>query len=63
MCLSQKNGCGVFFGRRSLFDFFGGMIMKNKKILIAVLALALVIAAMVGLWMGTRQEAVAGGLI
>lgn len=35
--------------------------MKNKKIIIAVLALALVIAAMVGVWMGTRQEAVAGG--
>ena len=21
VCLSQKNGCGVFVGRRSLFDF------------------------------------------
>jgi len=35
--------------------------MKNKKIVIAVVVLVVVIAAMLGLWMGTRQEAVAGG--
>lgn len=35
--------------------------MKNKKILIAVLALVVVIGAMTALWLGSREEAVAGG--
>ena len=35
--------------------------MKNKKLLIAVIALVLVVAAMVGLWMGSREETVQGG--
>ena len=34
--------------------------MKNKKILLAVLALALVIGIMAGVYMGTRPEAVEG---
>ena len=35
--------------------------MKNKKLLIAVVALVLVVVAMVGLWMGSREETVQGG--
>lgn len=35
--------------------------MKNKKIVFAVAALVLVIALMVGLWLGSREQAVAGG--
>ena len=35
--------------------------MKNKKILIAVLALVVVIGAMTALWLGSREKAVAGG--
>ena len=35
--------------------------MKNKKIIIAVLALVVVIGAMTALWLGSREEAVAGG--
>ena len=34
--------------------------MKNKKIIIAVVLFAVVIAAMAWLWLGSRQEAVAG---
>ena len=35
--------------------------MKNKKIVIAVVVLAVVIGAMACLWLGSREEAVAGG--
>ena len=35
--------------------------MKNKKLLIAVVALVLVVAAMVGIYVSTRPEAVQGG--
>ena len=35
--------------------------MKNKKMIVAVVALVLVVAAMVGLYLGTREEAVQGG--
>ena len=35
--------------------------MKNKKIVFAVLALALIIGIMAGVYMGTREKAVAGG--
>jgi len=34
--------------------------MKNKKIVIAVVALVLVVAAMVGLYLGSRPQAVEG---
>ena len=34
--------------------------MKNKKIIIAVIAVVILIAAMAGLWFGSREEAVAG---
>ena len=39
---------------------FGGFIMKNKKIVIAVIAFVAVVAIMAGLWVVTREEAVAG---
>lgn len=35
--------------------------MKNKKIVFAVLALALVIGILAGVYLGSRDEAVAGG--
>ena len=35
--------------------------MKNKKMLIVVAALVVVIGALLGVWMATREEAVAGG--
>lgn len=35
--------------------------MKNKKLLLAVVALVAAAALMLGLWMGTRPETVAGG--
>ena len=35
--------------------------MKNKKLLLAVVALAAAVAVMLGLWMGTRPETVEGG--
>lgn len=35
--------------------------MKNKKLLLAVAALVAAAALMLGLWMGTRPETVAGG--
>ena len=60
MCLSQKNGCGIRKGCRSLFDFLGGNFMKNKKIIFAVVALVLVVAAMAGIYLSTRPEAEAG---
>ena len=34
--------------------------MKNKKLIISVVALALVIAVMAGIYLGTRREAVEG---
>jgi hypothetical protein len=40
--------------------YFGGNVMKNKKLIFAVLALVLVIAAMVGIYAATRPEAVEG---
>ena len=38
----------------------GGKLMKNKKLILAVVALVLVIAAMVGVYLSTRPEAVEG---
>lgn len=35
--------------------------MKNKKLLLAVVALIAAVAVMLGLWMGMRPETVAGG--
>lgn len=35
-------------------------MMKNKKLLIAVVALVLVVVAMAGLWMGSREETIEG---
>ena len=35
--------------------------MKNKKIVIAAVVLALVIAGMAWLWLGSREQTVAGG--
>lgn len=57
--LSQKNGCGVFMAPQPIL-FLEENIMKNKKLIIAVVALALVIAAMAGIYLGTRQESVEG---
>ena len=60
-CLSQKNGCGVYDGRRSLFDFLEEFTMKNKKMLLAVGALVLVVAIMMGVFLATRPEVQVGG--
>lgn len=60
VCLSQKNGCGVLPGRRSLFYFLEECIMKNKKMLIAVGALVLVIAVLAGVFFATRPQVQAG---
>ena len=60
-CLSQKNGCGVYDGRRSLFDFLEEFTMKNKKMLLAVGALVLVVAVMMGVFLATRPEVQVGG--
>ena len=57
--LSQKIGCGVFIGTAA-YLVFGGKTMKNKKLIISVVALALVIAVMAGIYLGTRREAVEG---
>ena len=35
--------------------------MKNKKIVVAIVVLALVIGAMAWLWLGSQQETVVGG--
>ena len=58
--MSQKNGCGVYSGRRSLFDFLEVFMMKNKKLILAVAALAVVIAVMMGVYTMTRPETVQG---
>ena len=57
--LSQKNGCGVFFGTAA-YLIFGGNFMKNKKLILAALSLALVIALMAGVYLATRPQAVEG---
>jgi hypothetical protein len=57
--LSQKNGCGVFIGTAA-YLIFGGNFMKNKKLILAALSLALVIALMAGVYLATRPQAVEG---
>ena len=57
--LSQKNGCGTAIGAAA-YLVFGGKIMKNKKLIVAALALVLVIAVMAGVYFSTRSEAVEG---
>ena len=44
---------------RSYFDF-GGKCMNNKKIILAALALAVVIALFAGIWLTTRPDTAAG---
>jgi hypothetical protein len=58
--LSQKNGCGTCIGCRSLFDFQEETNMKNKKLIVAIVALVVVIAVMAGVYVSTRPEAVEG---
>lgn len=60
LCLSQKNGCGAIFTAPQLICVLGGIIMKNKKLVIAAVALALVIALMAGLYLTTRPQAEEG---
>ena len=60
MCLSQKNGCGILFGCRSHLDFLEVFNMKNKKILLTVVALVLVVAVMAVAYVSTRPQAVEG---
>ena len=57
--LSQKNGCGTMFGAAAYF-VIGGNFMKNKKLILSVVALALVIALMACVYLTTRPEAVEG---
>ena len=57
--LSQKLGCGVFIGTAAYF-VIGGNFMKNKKLILAVIALALVAAIMAGVYIATRPEALEG---
>ena len=57
--LSQKLGCGVFIGTAAYF-VIGGKNMKNKKLILSVVALALIIALMAGVYLATRPQAVEG---
>lgn len=53
--LSQKNGCGTHRGAAA-YLFLGGNVMKNKKIILAAVAVVAVIAIMLGVWFATRPE-------
>lgn len=57
--LSRKNGRGAFV-RRGLTLFSGGFIMKNKKLILAAVALVAIVALMLGVWFATRPEAQQG---
>ena len=59
--LSQKNGCGVYLQDAAAYLIFQEEIrMKNKKLVIALVAFVVVIAAMIGVFAMTRPEAVEG---
>ena len=57
--LSQKHGCGTAFGAAA-YLVLGGKFMKNKKLIVSLVALVLVIAVMAGVYVSTRPEAVEG---
>ena len=56
----RKTAAVLFFRHRSLLLFKEGNNMKNKKIVLAVSALALVIGILAGVYMGTRPQAQEG---
>jgi hypothetical protein len=56
MRLSQKTGCGVCFGRRSNFVFRRKTQMKNKKLILGVIALVAVVGILLGVWFATREK-------
>jgi flagellar basal body-associated protein FliL len=59
--LSQKNGCGASLqAPQPICIFLGGKHMKNKKIILTVIALVAVLALMAGLYVSTRPKAVEG---
>ena len=59
--LSQKNGCGVYLQDAAAYLIFQEEIsMKNKKMMVILVALVAVIAAMMGVFAMTRPEAVEG---
>lgn len=60
MRLSQKTGCGVMFGAAA-YLFLGGEFMKNKKLIIAIIALVAVVGILLGVYFGTRPETQEGG--
>ncbi len=58
----QKNGCGIWIVSGAAAKLHsGGKNMKNKKTLLMVLAVVLVIGAMAWLWLGNQKETVQGG--
>lgn len=57
--LSQKHGCGTAIGAAA-YLVLGGKFMKNKKLIVSLVALVLVIAVMAGVYLTTRPEAVEG---
>jgi hypothetical protein len=57
--LSQKNGCGAFFSAAAIL-FLGGIFMKNKKLLIALIAFVAVVALVVGVWFAAHPKGETG---
>jgi hypothetical protein len=57
--LSQKNGCGTSFLVPQL-SFLGGNRMNNKKLILALVALVLVVGVFAGVWFATRPESTEG---
>lgn len=58
--LSRKNGRGIcIYGYHGTF-VLGGKFMKNKKFVLAAIALVVIVAIGLGLYFGTRPKTTAG---
>ena len=55
----RKTAAVSFYGTAAYF-VIGGKNMKNKKLILSVVALALIIALMAGVYLATRPQAVEG---
>jgi hypothetical protein len=55
----RKSAAVSYYGTAAYF-VFGGKTMKNKKLILALISLALVIALMAGVYIATRPQAVEG---